>query len=56
MCQLNLVFVKNLKNKEILKNNEYNSCNGIIAIKKELFSQEDNDTIYVNDKGELIGI
>ena len=25
MCQLNLVFVKNLKNKEILKNNEYNS-------------------------------
>ena len=23
---------------------------------KELFSQEDNDTIYVNDKGEVIGL
>ena len=23
---------------------------------KELFSQEDNDTVYVNDKGELIGL
>lgn len=38
----------------------YNDCFLSQGLKcpylKELFSQEDNDTVYVNDKGELIGI
>jgi hypothetical protein len=34
----------------------YLECGKKCPYLKELFSQEDNDTIYVNDKGELIGI
>ena len=38
----------------------YNNCSLSQGLKcpylKELFSQEDNDTAYVNDKEELIGI
>ena len=34
----------------------YLECGKKCPYLKELFSQEDNDTVYVNDKGELIGI
>jgi hypothetical protein len=34
----------------------YLACKKRCPYLKELFSQEDNDTVYVNDKGELIGL
>lgn len=34
----------------------YLDCGKKCPYLKELFSQEDNDTIYINDKGQLIGI